>query len=358
MTLIPGRAHRMLQFLKRPVEKRLYRAVTHLGQCDIEDTIVVSGSPRSGTTWLSELLRVLPGYKAVNEPLHLDHSPLARELERLGWRPYAAPGTDSPQLEELLRKAFTGHPEATPIFRLRGSNPASRLIYHATRKKLVVKLIRASRMLAWVSERFPVRALVSIFRHPCAVVASRINYRAAWRESEPPEEENLQGEFGGETELGGRIPEEVLRPFRSTLSGITTTAGRLAAGWCLDNYMALQGPIRGPWIVTTYEALLEDPEAEMTRVLRDLGEPMPEEVRRQFDKPSQSAAGDLKTRDAEQQLAKWRRNLSDEQIDAILRVVHGFGLDFYNSSLRPDRKRLHSLTENARLDGEPVSTTA
>jgi hypothetical protein len=34
-----------------------------------EEAIVVTGSPRSGTTWFLELLRTLPGYKAMNEPL-------------------------------------------------------------------------------------------------------------------------------------------------------------------------------------------------------------------------------------------------------------------------------------------------
>lgn len=47
----------------------LDRLTSAFREFKVEDTIVVSGVPRSGTTWLMEILETLPGYS-----LFLSHS--------------------------------------------------------------------------------------------------------------------------------------------------------------------------------------------------------------------------------------------------------------------------------------------
>jgi hypothetical protein len=212
-------------------------------------------------------------------------------------------------------------------------------------RKLVVKLIRAGRMLPWFSEQFSVRAIVSTFRHPCAVIASRLGYQEKWGIASPPPEDEIRSGFGG------KLPDWILERFDTTLKKIESTAGCLAAGWCLDTYMTLQGPVRQPWIVTTYEDLVEDPEDEMRRILQALEESMPEEMKRRFDRPSGSAAEDLKTNDEIAQLSKWRSKLSDSQIGRVMKVVREFGLDdVYSKSLRPNHHALEARVQRAAAD--------
>ena len=155
----------------------ILRIITDLFPCDLRDTIVVTGSPRSGTTWLSELFRELPGYKMLNEPLNLNSSVLARDVDRLEWRTHLLPETAAPEVEDLLHRALTGRVAAPHMWRFRASTAVGRLVETVMNRNLVVKLIRAGRMLPWFSKRFPVRTIVSIFRHPCAVVASQMNYQ-------------------------------------------------------------------------------------------------------------------------------------------------------------------------------------
>jgi len=200
-------------------------------------------------------------------------------------------------------------------------------------------------MLPWFSARFPVRALVSIFRHPCAVVASQMAYQSGWRNATPPGEEKIKEGFFG------TLPDPILERFGDTLSDVNTTAGYLAAVWSLDVCMALQGPIRGCWIVATYENLVENTELVMRSVLNSIGAPMPTGMRERFGEPSNSAAEDLKTEDVNAQLTKWRRRLNSEQVDAILQTTHAFGLDFYTEGPQPDRNRLDVLVEDASHDG-------
>ena len=73
-------------WLKKSIIQTLNRTLPR----NPEDTIVVAGSPRSGTTWLAELLRRLPGYKFLNEPLLLPNNPAAQEVG-FEWRTHIAP---------------------------------------------------------------------------------------------------------------------------------------------------------------------------------------------------------------------------------------------------------------------------
>ena len=306
---------------------------------DLTDTIVVTGSPRSGTTWLAELLREMPGYKQLNEPLHLDSAPRAREVQGLKWRTYVPENDDFPELEGLLHDAFTGREGSTWKWRLKDSNPLRQVYQHATRRKLIVKLIRAGRMLPWVTKRFPVRALVSTFRHPCAVVASQLNY--GWSVSRYPEPTDLQ-------ETLGQFPNEIERMFGSVLANIDSPAGVLAAVWCIDTYMTLHQPVYRPWIVTTYEDLLERRTTEVHRILDALGEPVPQGLDAQLNEPSHSAADDLTVDDIERQLSKWQQRLDADQIDTVLSLVDTFGLTVYTEERRPNHQRLRQiLTDGA-----------
>lgn len=301
-------------------------AVTSLFPCNVEDTVVVTGSPRSGTTWLSELLRELPGYKMLNEPLHPNSAPNAQRIDGLGWRTDLSEEEEFPELERLLRLAFTGREGATWKWRLKDTSPVRQLLQHATRRKLLVKLLRASRMLPWVTSRFPVRAVVSTFRHPCAVVASQLN--AGWQIQHFPEPGRLEDTFGA-------FPAEIEQRFGHVLSNLKTPAEVRAGVWAIDTYMTLRQPVYRPWIVTTYEDLLERKEVEVRRVFGELGEPVPEGVHKQFNQPSHSAAADLTVSETETQLTKWKDRLNDTQVDTILEVVEAFGLDIYTDDPRP-----------------------
>lgn len=318
------------------VKNIVLRATTQLFPCDVEDTIVVTGSPRSGTTWLSELLRELPGYKMLNEPLHLKSAPETKQLDNLDWRTHVSPNADFPELESLLRRALTGRVGTTWKWRLKDSNPIRQLMQHTRQRKLLVKLIRAGRMLPWVTQRFPVRAVVSTFRHPCAVVASQLNF--GWEVHHLPESGRLQQTLG-------QFPDAIENRYGGILAEIDTPAGLLAAVWCIDTYLTLRQPVYRPWIVTTYEDLLERREAEMNRIFDALDAPVPEGLRAQFDEPSHSAADDLSVGETEKQLTKWRDRLDNGQIDTVLRIVEKFGLDLYTNAPRPNHDRLRRILD-------------
>lgn len=302
---------------------------------DIAQTIVLAGSPRSGTTWLAELLATLPEYTLVDEPLHQRWA-AAREAGFNDWRTYIAPSECRPAARAYMKKALSGCVASNRQFG--GANQFSKIYELFTGEKNVGKFVRANRLLHWVHRQFPLRGMILMLRHPCAVVASQLDYEDdVWRRTQPPGQDNLQSGFCG------WIPDDVLRRFESVLAGVRSTAGRLAAVWCLDTYFPLYEKASFPGFVTTYERLLTHKANEVKRIFQYLGAPVPEEAHQSFDEASYSASADLITEDVQRQLSKWKDKLSPAQIDDVLSVVEGFGLDFYTNALEPDYEQIEHL---------------
>jgi len=93
----------------RRVARKLHRVVFStagkIGSCNINDTIVIAGSPRSGTTLLLETFNKLPGFKAVNEPLIKKR---VREKHGFHLRSYIQPGQPASRQQKFLDEVLRG----------------------------------------------------------------------------------------------------------------------------------------------------------------------------------------------------------------------------------------------------------
>jgi len=138
---------------------------------DSKDTILVVGTPRSGTTWLLELLDTLPRYTYQNEPLNGTMFPEAKKAGFKSRGTYKPPEQDWIEGEKYLQKVFTG--KATGLIFHYRWNPKS-IISFLSADKLIIKFVRLNRLLPWVIKRFQVRHIYFIIRHPCAVIASQL----------------------------------------------------------------------------------------------------------------------------------------------------------------------------------------
>lgn len=304
---------------------------------NIADTVVISGSPRSGTTWLAELVSTLPGYTLVDEPLHL-RWPDVKAAGIRDWRTYISSDSMQPRAHTYLERVLRAQVPSNRQFE--AQHPVGQLFELVFGSRNVVKLVRGNRMLGWIQAQFQPRGTILIVRHPCAVVASQLKYKhPGWRKTKAPPPEHLQSAFGG------WIPDSMFSRFESTLAAVDSTASRLAAVWCLDTYLALYDPEPFQGIVTTYEGLLTKPEKEISRIFHELGSAVPPDVLPALDERSSSASADLKTTDVEAQLGKWKSKLQSGQIEDVIRIVDGFGLKFYSDKLEPDYSSLQESTQ-------------
>lgn len=133
---------------------------------DTADTILLTGSPRSGTTWLGVILSISKGYAMITEPFHLS-TPGLREAG-FSWRTYVDPNSPWPSGKRVVGAILSGKNLNPGMLR---DNSLMQLLLS---KRLVIKSVRANRLLPWIDQHYQLRGIVLIIRHPCAVVASQM----------------------------------------------------------------------------------------------------------------------------------------------------------------------------------------
>jgi hypothetical protein len=313
------------------------KSVFSIKKFNIKDTIVISGTPRSGTTWLMEIFAKIPGYTYYFEPIN----PLwFTKIRGRGFKSRTYLPSDKDWLEgkDYLEKAFTGRVFSRfPTIRYELEPLMQRLLA----KKLIIKFVRLNRLLPWVAKRFQLRGIFFIIRHPCAVVASQLKTRfyAYFSDSPPyrvikPTPEDVLNEASKIDVLDKEILEK--------LKGINTQEEILAAIWCLDNYIPLNSPKPHPWTTVIYEKLMKD-EKEIVRLFNEIGERNTLKTAiRDLKEPSILTFGSERkiVSNVDKQLSKWKTALTSKQVERILKVVSDFGLDFYTEDIEPNYEKI------------------
>jgi hypothetical protein len=284
------------------------------GRFDEASVQVLSSSPRSGSTLLGQVLTAIPRLCFLFEPLQLNHVSEARTAG-FAWRTYVDPQANWPQGEAFLRKVFSGR----IVNRWTGGQIT--LADARQAERMLVKFVRANRLLPWLCQTFAIAPPVLLIRHPCAVVASQLKY--GWINSRRPETPEFIEQY----------PE-----FMSVLEQTDGDDEYLAAMWALDQLPPLLTPHPHPWIIITYEELLLRPEQTIAKIADRWGLEidMPLALSR-LRKPSTTVS-----KTGIRGINGWKSDLSPEQIERILNVAGKFGLDFYSDDDEADYGALHS----------------
>ena len=130
---------------------------------DIKNTVLVVGSGRSGTTWVTNLLNADNAFRYIFEPFHPQECPYMREYPEVL---YLSPKTRDRNFEELARRILKGHVHLAWTDRYNKRYISS---------KRIVKCIRLMLSFDWIHLHFPTIPIIYILRHPLAVINSRMN---------------------------------------------------------------------------------------------------------------------------------------------------------------------------------------
>jgi hypothetical protein len=299
-----------------PLSRLLGRLCVDLAKGDHKVSVFLAGSGRSGTTWLSEVIKHKGGYRYVFEPF--DPARVSA-FEHFHSKQYLRPDDRREEFLEPARLALTGALRSPWTDRFDG-------VFVARRR--LIKDIRANLLLGWMRANFPGMPIVLLLRHPCAVVTSRL--ALGWKD-------NLD-----ETMEQEELVEDFLLPVEAEIQASRDDFERHLFLWCIDNYVPLRQFARGEIHLAFYENLLKNPEDELQSLFGFLGEDFDDRVYDRLGRPSPLSRKDAPVPSAD----AWRRHVSASQVERAGEILDLFGLDrIYGRGPMPDPSGAYALME-------------
>lgn len=267
---------------------------------DSHKSVIITGSPRSGTTWLAEILQQEKGAYMLFEPLSLKN----KRVRKIGfdWRQFIPEGANWPEAESMFNDLSSGK-YLTPW-----------MLSHSERSGLlkadffILKFVRANLLLPWLIDIIkPDRDPVFIVREPFSVVKSQLSHN--WIEQKKV---NFQLPVS-------RYSNEYYGQFEPILKKVETPVEFLIARWCLDNHYLLNHQDNdSKWITVKYEDLNSAPEREIRRICNRWKIDFKTEFIRAIDKKSKSSYGTDKVSAS---------LLTTEDLDRGIKILRDFNLE-------------------------------
>jgi hypothetical protein len=304
--------------------------------------ILIAGPPRSGTTWVEQVLGCAAGAQVIHEPDNETCEPFALRAKRaLGRFPVLAAGeAAAPEYGDLWSGAFAGRVHrsspawlaAKAVLWTAGSDlgnafdratrrlsPRLRLVQalatppsYGGGTQVIVKSVHASLAVEWIAWRWEPRVLV-IRRHPLDIVASHIEL--GWFDAAL----DLRCDQVGDRPGLGHLPW--VPPLERTASPLARVAWQVGLfTWALE--VALD---RNPdWHVVNHEDLCRNPERAFRDLYEELDLVWTAAASIHLAASNRPGTGLSTCRVAAELPGSWRHRLGPDQVEEAIEVLSRF----------------------------------
>lgn len=303
--------------LKTATLDLLCRLTDPVREFEPEKNILIFSYPRSGSTWLMELISNLPDTANLWEPLHVRNVKPFRELG-FGWRQYIPQHNKWEAAKETFEELFKG--EYLNFWLASREFP----VRFVTADRMIIKFVRANALLPWILDKFHFELTpVFLLRHPFAIAASQMK-EGSWND-----------EFEDYEIPNGRY-SKIFKRHESFLSTLKTKGEEIVATWCINNKVVLKHKRHAKdWMTIYYENLLLNPEKELQCIFDRWDMSPPVGVFKNLRDASSTTKQATFQKGLEAQLSKWRRYFDQREIEQMLRVLDYFEIDIYSDHLLP-----------------------
>jgi hypothetical protein len=297
-TLLKFKVNKSYRKLKSLIISRLFQDNVR----DSGKSILVTGSARSGTTWLANILASQGKFRIMFEPFNPN---LVPEYRKFNYFQYMRPEEYDQDLYEFCNQVFTGKIRNAWI---------DREIQYLLPQGRVIKCIRSTLMLRWLDIQFPEVPKVFIVRHPCAVVLSRM--KLGWATDDDIRhflsQPNLMSDF-----LADKL---------EIIARAKTDEEKHAIIWCITNLVPVQQFVGQKLNLVFYEQMVQNPPETIAKIFQILGLSMNDSVSMTISQPSLTSTASSAILTGKNLTDQWKNELSTPMIDRILSIVNEFGL--------------------------------
>ncbi|MCK5470859.1 MAG: sulfotransferase domain-containing protein, partial [Cyclobacteriaceae bacterium] len=323
--------HRIRTAYLEEVYTKPFVKKNHDRKVNSQNSIVLVCHPRGGSNWLGEILLNIHGAILIDEPLwrgyyrSINYTPIIgegkiKQISKLEFYfdqpiPYNAKWEEARKIMESILKGVYWNYGLWDRNNIRNLEKA---------ETYIIKFCYGHLLLPWIHNQFDVKSIV-LHRHPCAVVASQLNYEVFNKIRQNP---------------SGDLPDfrynEIYNKYNHIWKKVNSKEEYLAAIWALKTKYICDIEIHDNKSMTIfYEELVSNFNLQIKNINNHLNSKLGDNVRSSRDKPSASTPNRNHLKSGERQLSKWKTNLSEGQIYKILKVVEKFGVELYDTDLMP-----------------------
>jgi hypothetical protein len=299
--------------------------------------VLVCGVPRSGTSWVAEVLSETDGARLVNEPDHPLTNPAGgTAVSSLGLHPVLIPGQSAEAYELIWDVTFAGgfpvNAATSRASRVLGLLPASvrdPLMSRTARlwrrvatppQHVIAKTVAGVFSLEWIAERYGAQVVLTK-RNLLSVIGSwmRLGFVPYAGVEDPI---MLADHPVVRQEYVEPLGLEPVGPDAPRLERIAFHIGLLAA------HLDRLSTIHGDWTVVDHEDFSSAPELHFRELCQRLGLAWSSRVTDRLSSGNAPGSGTATQRTASQLRDSWRRDLDAEQLGRVQAVLAKFGDGF------------------------------
>lgn len=310
------------------------------GDSKFEKPVLVTGAPRSGTTWMGKMLVLSDQRHYIHEPFNPDY-PIDNCISKIKLSRYMMYITE--ELDGYKNKYYTPFKKLIegrcgPMEGLNGCRSFRDILSAHRRKKEYLKyskqgvppLIKdpiAIMSAGWLARTFDMRVIVMI-RHPAAVVASmrRLNWTFEprnWALSQP------------------QLLRDYLSPFEAELKDVVASNAdiidRTAIMWKIIYFVVRKYQAQYPdWLYLRHEDIAKNPLPQFAELYRKLGLDFSDHVKGKIDEftnasnPPHSKENSREIKlNSKKVVGYWKHLLSTDEIRRIRKKVEDVSRYFY-----------------------------
>lgn len=298
----------------------------------IQRPVLITGSPRSGTTWVGRTIAQAARTRYVHEPFNISAGSCACGVKVDQWFYYITKESGEAftrHFHHLLKSGFDLWNILNLISDLKQKKRLQRIaryIKSCRKDRLIIKDPLAIFSAEWLDATFDMDVVILI-RHPAAVVSS---YKKL----------NWSHDFSHFV-MQDALMKEHLFPFKDEINYLVDRKAddidRISTLWKIINYVAIKLSIKHEnWICVRYEDIVQNPVVRFESIFKRLDLAFSQKVET-FIEGSSFASDAIEDknpysiiRDSKQVAQSWKGNLSLSEIERIKKNVEGVSGTLYS----------------------------
>lgn len=281
--------------------------------------IFLFSTPRSGSTWLMELIASQPGFKYYDEPLNIRRNNVQNTNFFDNWDKLLAGSEREDIIISYLKKLEANKVKCMnpPPFRRNHSFFTTRIIFKIHEIEHLINKIRDCLNAE----------IIFLLRHPIATTTSRHVF--------PRLEYFVESEYYKKTYFSNEQIKFIDYMYKN---GNTIEKGILS--WCFQNFLPLNYLDHKNWIIITYEEIILNPYKTCKMLFNKLSLTKLDKMLNRMSLPAanidlstKETISIMKERNEEDRkrklIKKWRNKVSEEKKDKLFEILSVFNIDTY-----------------------------